>query len=239
MAAKLSRRDLFKTAGLGALALSVGCSSVGAGKMTKTNPIKRPLGYGLPKLPYPYNALEPGIEARVLKVHHGKHHAGYVKGLANTLVSLKAARDALNFARIKALSRNLAFTGSGHVLHTLYWYSLTPGGSDEPKGPLAAALERDFGSFARFKAHFLAATKKVEGSGWGVLAWDPMGERLLVLQCEKHQNLTVWGCTPMLVCDVWEHAYYAQYQNRRAEYVDAFFKLIDWAAVEARLVAVM
>jgi len=121
------------------------------------------------------------------------------------------------------------------VLHTLYWHSMTPGGSGGPRGDLRRMIDRDFGSFAAFKSHFLAATKAVEGSGWGVLAYEPMGERLLVLQAEKHQNLTIWGVTPLMVCDVWEHAYYVQYQNRRADYVDAFFGLIDWPGTAQRL----
>jgi len=245
MSAAVSRRNLIKSAGLGALALSVGCAGAARAIGPKGKPAKiskMPVGYKLPKLPYAYNALEPSIEARVLRVHHDKHHAGYVKGLNRTLKQLEAARNSADFSRIKGLSRNLAFTASGHVLHTLYWHSMTPGtpgGSPEPTGNLGAAIRRDFGGFAEFKGQFVAATKKIEGSGWGVLAWEPTGARLLVLQCEKHQNLTVWGCTPILACDVWEHAYYAQYQNRRADYVNEFVKLIDWPSVEDRLIDVM
>lgn len=114
---------------------------------------------------------------------------------------------------------------------------MQPSGPSEPGGEFRRVLERDFGSFGAFRAQFLAATKRVEGSGWGVLAYEPMGARLLILQAEKHQSLTIWGAVPLLVCDVWEHAYYAQYQNRRADYVDNFFKLIDWPAVVRRYAA--
>jgi Fe-Mn family superoxide dismutase len=191
--------------------------------------------YELPKLPYGFDALAPEIEERVLRIHYEKHHAGYVNGLNATLKKLEQARAANDFAQIKALSRDLAFHGSGHVLHTLYWNSMRPApGAPEPEGALRAALERHFGSFAAFKAQFLAAAKDVEGSGWAVLAWEPTDGRLLIVQSEKHQNLTIWGVTPLMVCDVWEHAYYLQYQNRRADYVDNFFKLIDWAAVVRR-----
>jgi Fe-Mn family superoxide dismutase len=198
-------------------------------------PARTPVPYTLPDLPYAYNALAPGIDEQVMRVHHDKHHAAYVKGLNTALDRLEKARVSGDMGEVKALSREVAFHGSGHVLHTLYWHSMTPGGSGEPKGELRKALDRAFGSFAAFTAQFLAATKDVEGSGWGVLAWEPMGRRLLVLQAEKHQSLTVWGVVPLMVSDVWEHAYYLQYQNRRADYVDAFFKLVDWSATAKRL----
>lgn len=220
-----------KSMGLGALALALG----GTANCRPASSAGKPGPYVLPKLPYDYGALAPGLEERVLRVHHTKHHAGYVRGLNATLDALENARGSGDMSQIKALSRALAFHGSGHVLHTLYWHSMTPEGSGEPKGELGKMIDRDFGSFAAFKTQFLAATKKVEASGWGVLAYEPMGRRLLVLQAEKHQNLTIWGVVPLMVCDVWEHAYYVQYQNRRADYVDAFFKLIDWPAVAGRL----
>ena len=120
------------------------------------------------------------------------------------------------------------------MLHSLYWVSMKAGGSAAPTGDLGVALKRDFGSFDAFAKQFAAAAKDVEGSGWAVLGWEPVGRRLLVLQAEKHQDLTIWGMKPLVVCDVWEHAYYAQYMNRRADYVDAFMKLIDWACASAR-----
>ena len=224
---------MIKTVGLGAFALTFGCSADGQ---------KAPAGggaYVLPKLPYAYDALAPGIDEGVLRIHHTKHHAGYVKGLKTTLQKLEAARTSGDMSRIKALSRALAFHGSGHVLHSLYWTSMTPGGSSAPGGALGTMIARDFGSFDAFKTQFLAASKKVEGSGWGVLAYEPMGGKLVVLQAEKHQNLAIWGVTPLMVCDVWEHAYYDQYQNRRADYVDAFFKLVDWPGVAKRLATVV
>jgi len=236
MSGSMSRRGMLKSVGVG-VATAALAGAGGASVFAQGRAVKSSLEYALPPLPYGYDDLEPGLEERVLHVHHDKHHAGYVKGLKATLAKLEAAREAGDFAAIKALSRDLAFTGSGHVLHDLYWKSMTPGESGEPKGELAAALARDFGSLAAFQAQFLAATKKVEGSGWGVLVYEPVGARLLVLQVEKHQNLTVWGCAPLLVCDVWEHAYYVQYQNRRGDYVDAFWQLIDWPGVAERLKA--
>jgi Fe-Mn family superoxide dismutase len=230
MSPSMSRRDVFKLVGFGALSLALGRTVSGQPVASARTPEL----YTLPELPYAPDALAPGIEERVLRVHHDKHHAAYVKGLNAALEKIEKARASGDMGEIKALSRETAFNGSGHVLHTLYWQSMTPGGSGEPKGELRKALDRDFGSFAAFTTQFLAATKDVEGSGWGVLAWEPMGKRLLILQAEKHQNLTIWGVVPLMVSDVWEHAYYVQYQNRRADYVDAFFRLINWSATAKR-----
>jgi Fe-Mn family superoxide dismutase len=174
------------------------------------------------------------IEENLLRIHHDKHHAAYVKGLNSTLEKLAEARSKGDMGQIRALSRDLAFNGSGHVLHSLYWLSMKPGKSSEPGGGLRDAIERDFGSFSAFKAQFLAASKNVEASGWGLLVHEPMAGRLLILQAEKHEDLAIWGSTPLLVCDVWEHAYYLQYKNMRDDYVDSFFTVIDWPAVESR-----
>ena len=193
--------------------------------------------YELPPLPYPYHALKPIIPEVVLRVHHQEHHAGYVKGLNRTLKLLAAARADGDYKYIRALSRDLAFYGSGHVLHSLYWASMTPGGSTLADGALRGAIVRDFGSFKTFRAQFIAATNAVEGSGWGMLAYEPAGERLVILQVENHQYLTFHGVVPLMVCDVWEHAYYLKYKNRRAYYVENFFKIIDWASVEKRYAA--
>jgi len=190
--------------------------------------------YVLPPLPYAADALQPQLDSETLTIHHDKHHAGYVKGLNRTLKQLAAARRGGDYEEIKALSRDLAFHGSGHVLHCLLWRCMTPGGAKMP-ADLAAAMKKDFGSAEAGVAQFAAATKAVEGSGWGVLAWEPMGRKLLVLQAEKHQNLTFWGVVPLLVCDVWEHAYYLKYQNRRADWVDAFLRIANWPFAAERL----
>ena len=233
MSEGLNRRDALKTIGFGAGMLALGAvaaaQNVGGGGGAKD-----PVAYELPKLPYAFDALAPALEERVIRTHYEKHHAAYVKGLNATLDKLAKARAAGEFADVKALSRDLAFHGSGHVLHSLYWTSMIPGGSGEPKGALGRAIDRDFGSFDAFSKQFAQAAKDVEGSGWALLVWEPMGRRLLVLQAEKHQDLTIQGATPIMVCDVWEHAYYAQYLNLRPNYVDAFMKLIDWNSTAAR-----
>jgi superoxide dismutase, Fe-Mn family len=186
----------------------------------------------LPPLPYPEDALEPYIDKETVKIHHGKHFAAYVDGLNKTLEKIEKSRKDGNFESIKSLSRDLAFNGSGVVLHWLYFSTIGPQAGGKPAGVLKQLIDRDFGSFDVFWNQFAAASKTVEASGWGVLVWEPFSKRLVVMQAEKHQNLTSWGVMPLLACDVWEHAYYLKYQNRRAEYVDNFQKIIDWKKVE-------
>jgi len=190
--------------------------------------------YRLPPLPYDYNALEPICDEKTMRVHHDKHHETYVKGLNAAMEQIEAARKGNDYAPIQALSEKLAFHGSGHVLHTLFWHSMSP---DKPEMPsnLARAIEMSFGSVQNAQSQFAAATKAVEGSGWGVLVYEPIAGRLLILQAGKHQNLTIWNTVPLLVCDVWEHAYYLQYQNNRATWVDNFMKIANWPFAAARL----
>jgi len=192
--------------------------------------------YTLPKLPYDYDALQPEYDAQPLKIHHTKHHAGYVTGLNQTLEKLQEVRKTGDYASVQALSRNLAFHGSGHMLHCLLWHSMTPGGKPMPAS-LAKAVEADFGTVEAMQAQFAAATTKVEASGWGVLAYEPVGRKLLVLQAERHQDLAIWGVVPLLVCDVWEHAYYTQYANNRGQWVAAFMKLANWDFAAQRYAA--
>ncbi len=193
--------------------------------------------FDLPPLPYPYDALEPNIDAETMRLHHDIHHAGYVAGLNTALKKLEEARASGEMALVKHWSREEAFHGSGHFLHSMFWSNMSPDGGGEPEGELAGAIERDFGRFEAFRDQFTAASNAVEGSGWGVLGYHAEADQLLVLQAEKHQNLTVQGVVPLLVLDVWEHAYYLKYQNRRAEYVNNFFNVINWADVAARFKA--
>lgn len=193
----------------------------------------------LPPLPYAVDALEPFYDAKTVELHHGKHHLAYVNGFNAALDKLTAARAAGDFAAVKALSREVAFHGAGHALHSLFWGNMKPGGGGSPAGELAAAIDRSFGSFAACSAQLRAATNTVEGSGWGILAAAPSGE-LAVLQVEKHQNQLLPGWSAILAVDVWEHAYYLKYQNRRTEWVDAFMDhLVNWEDVERRFQAVV
>ena len=190
--------------------------------------------YRLPPLPYDYNALQPYCNEKTMRIHHDKHHDTYVKGLNSALEQLEAARRDNDYAQIQALSNKLAFNGSGYVLHTLFWHSMSP---DKPEVPskFTRALESSFGSVENAQGQFAAATKAVEGSGWGILVYEPIADKLLILQVEKHQNLTIWNTVPLLVCDVWEHAYYLQYQNNRGSWVDNFMKIANWPFAAARL----
>jgi len=192
--------------------------------------------YKLPDLPYAYNALEPYIDEATMKLHHDKHHAAYVNGFNAALKKLEEARAKGDFASVQALSKLAAFHGSGHVMHSIFWEVMCPKEkSAEPKsGALSDAITASFGSLEAFKKHFSEAAKAVEGSGWAVLAYEPIGKRLLVLQAENHQKLTVQGSVPLLVLDVWEHAYYLKYQNNRGSYVDAWWNVVNWAEVEKR-----
>lgn len=189
----------------------------------------------LPELPYACDALEPYIDKETMTLHHDKHHAGYVAGLNAALDKLAAARESDDFAAVKALSKEVAFHGSGHFMHTIFWNNMKPNGGGEPTGDLLAQINKDFGSFGAFRKQFLAASNAVEGSGWGILGWHNGLGQLVVIQAELHQNLTVQGITPLLVVDVWEHAYYLKYQNRRPEYTTNFFDhLVNWDDVSER-----
>jgi superoxide dismutase, Fe-Mn family len=192
------------------------------------------MAHELPLLPYEYDALEPYLDEQTLRIHHDKHHQGYVSGLNEAEDKLQQARQAGDFANIRALSDALAFNYSGHLFHSIYWTNMSPNGGGRPEGALAEQIEKDFASFDTFRSQFLAATNAVQGSGWGVLVWQPLGQQLVILQAEKHQNLAQWGAVPIMVLDVWEHAYYLQYQNRRPEFTEGFFDVVNWSEVANR-----
>ena len=190
--------------------------------------------YTLPDLPYDYGALEPHLNGQILELHHGKHHAAYVAGANSTLDRLAEARDTGDFGAIVGLEKTLAFNVSGHMLHSLYWTMMSPDGGGRPDGELATAIDEDFGSFEAFHKQLSAATTLVQGSGWGVLSYEPLAGRLLVEQVYNHHENIVAGSVPLLAFDAWEHAYYLQYRNVRADYVAAMWKVVNWADVAAR-----
>jgi Fe-Mn family superoxide dismutase len=236
----MSRREALGALGLAATAGLAGTMLSSARALAQDAP-SGPVPYALLPLPYATNALDGFLSAEILELHHGKHHAAYVKGLNDALAALGEARRAAPgtpaFADVKSLTRAVAFHGSGHILHTHYWNSMSPQGGGEPGGRLKAMLEASFGTVDAFRAQFAGASKQAEASGWGILAYEPMGNHLLVLAAESHQQMAVQGAIPLLVCDVWEHAYYLRYQDRRAEYVDRFFEVVDWSYAERRLEA--
>jgi Fe-Mn family superoxide dismutase len=228
------RREFLKQVGIGGSAAMLTNSLLNADAPKMANVPIAAGAHELPALPYAYNALEPVMDAQTVTLHHDKHHAGYVKGLNTAEKMLQQARETNDFSLIKHWERELAFHGAGHILHTIFWENLAPKGGGEPTGSLAQAIVRDFGAFEKFKAQLMAATNAVEGSGWGILGFQPIFNRLAIYQAEKHQDLTEWGALPLLVIDVWEHAYYLKYQNRRAEFVTNIFTIINWQNVADR-----
>jgi Fe-Mn family superoxide dismutase len=190
--------------------------------------------YVLPDLPYDYGALHPHLSARIVELHHSKHHAAYVQGIKTALDRLAEARAADQWVTILGLESTLAFNLSGHVLHSVMWTNLSPDGGGEPEGALADAIAREFGSFTAMRNQMARAAATVQGSGWAVLAYEPLGDRLLVEQVYDHQGNVGQGTIPLLVVDAWEHAYYLQYENRRADYVTAMWNVVSWPNVAER-----
>lgn len=200
-----------------------------------TPPASVPIGgHRLPPLPYPYDALEPYIDETTMRLHHDKHHQSYVDGLNRAEKKMLEARRKQDFELIKHWEREAAFHGAGHYLHTIFWEAMSPEGGGSPGGALGAQIKRDFGSFEAFKKHFSHAAEQVEGGGWAILVWSPRSRRLEILQAEKHQNLSQWDVVPLLPLDVWEHAYYLKYNNRRADYIDAWWNVVNWPYVAER-----
>lgn len=194
--------------------------------------------YTLPELPYDYSALAPHVSARIMELHHSKHHQAYVTGANTALEQLEEARESGDLAAVNKLEKDLAFNLGGHLNHSVFWQNMSPDGGGRPEGELAAALDDAFGSFEKFQAHFTATALGVQGSGWAVLAWDRLGAKPLVFQMFDQQSNVPLGVTPLLQLDVWEHAYYLDYQNVRVDYVKAFWEIANWSDVAARFAAV-
>jgi len=193
--------------------------------------------YSLPELPYDYTALEPHISAKIMELHHDRHHAAYVAGANAALAQLEEARSEGAFGTINLLEKNLAFNLGGHVNHSIFWSVLAPDGGDRPEGELAAAIDEFFGGFDAFKAHFAAAATGIQGSGWAVLAWDAVGSHLLIQQLYDQQGNTVLDTKPVLLLDMWEHAFYLDYLNVKTDYVEAFWNIVNWPEVARRFSA--
>ncbi|MFC4598532.1 superoxide dismutase [Cohnella hongkongensis] len=208
-------------------------SSPGTAETAAGGPV--PIGrHTLPPLPYAYNALEPYIDEKTMRIHHDKHHLSYVEGLNTAEKKLAEARRTGNFELVKHWERELAFNGAGHYLHTLFWNTMAPRGGGKPTGALLEEIHRSFGSYDAFKKQFSEAAAKVEGGGWAILVWSPRSHRLEILTAEKHQNLSQWDVIPLLPLDVWEHAYYLKHQNDRAAYVKDWWNVVHWPYVAER-----
>lgn len=230
-----TRRTFLAAAGTGAAALVVGAPSLHA---IGFEPTPAPGKHELPPLPYSFDALEPHIDAQTMQIHHDKHHQAYVNGLNKAEEELAKARATEDYALIQHWSKQAAFHGGGHWLHSMFWKVMgAPGkqGGGEPTGDLLAAINDGFGSFSAFKKQFSAAAAAVEGSGWALLHYRHDDGRLIVMQAENQHKLSSWGTTPILGLDVWEHAYYLKYQNKRPDYVAAWWNVVNWSAVAANL----
>jgi len=193
--------------------------------------------YTLPDLDYDFSALEPHISGRIMQLHHGKHHAAYVAGANATLDLMAEARDKNDLTWINKLQKDLAFNLGGHVNHSIFWKNLSAEGGDKPTGELAAAIDEFFGSYDGFRAHFTANAMGIQGSGWSILAWDVLGQRLIIEQLYDQQGNLVAASVPLLMLDMWEHAFYLDYQNVKADYVAAFWNIVSWQDVQARFEA--
>lgn len=195
--------------------------------------------YKLPDLPYEYKDLEPFISEKLLKIHHDKHHAGYVKGANAILKETESTRIHGADFPIKATLKALSYNIGGHVLHSVFWPSMPPNGGGEPKGKLKKILEKEFENIKRFKEEFSSAAKSVEGSGWAALTYCKQTGKPIIMQIEKH-NVNIYPTFEILMAlEVWEHVYYLDYENNRGEFIDKFWDFVNWDNAEKRLKKVL
>ena len=190
--------------------------------------------FSLPDLTYDYGALDPHIAGEIMELHHSKHHAAYVAGANTALEKMADARDKDDFGPLVGLEKALAFHLGGHTNHSIFWTNMSPDGGDKPTGDLAAAIDDNFGSFEKFQAHFTNNAMSIMGSGWSILAWDSIGSKLVIVQLYDQQGNVPVGLIPLLMLDMWEHAFYLQYKNVKGDYVKAWWNVVDWANVQAR-----
>ena len=189
--------------------------------------------FALQALPYTENFLEPSMDQETVHLHYTFHHGDAVKAANKDLQMIKKAIEENSLDTVDYWTKKLSFHLSSHILHTIFWTNLTNKKSD-PSGNLLKQIQKDFGSYDKLKVLIAKTSKGVDGNGWGILGYQPYTQKLTVLQCENHEKLTQWGVIPLLVIDVWEHSYYLKYRNRRAEFVDNLFPIINWDNVAER-----
>jgi Fe-Mn family superoxide dismutase len=185
-------------------------------------------------LPYPDDFLEPYMDAETMKLHYTFHHGGAVKAANNDLKKIRESIDNNTLETVDFWTKKLSFHFSSHILHSIFWTNLT-NKQMMPGGELKKRIEKNFGSYDKLKTYIATTSKNIDGNGWGILGYQPYSDSLTVLQCENHEKLTQWGVVPLLVIDVWEHAYYLKYKNKRTDFVDALFNIINWDNVSQRL----
>ncbi|HZX74004.1 MAG TPA: superoxide dismutase, partial [Cyclobacteriaceae bacterium] len=233
----MDRKEFLKTGTL-VSAATVLSASTAFGKSLTSNNIDKLVdangNFVHQPLPYSENFLEPYMDAETLHLHYTFHHGGAVNGANKDLAMIKKAMDDNNLETVDFWTKKLSYHSSSHILHSIFWTNLTNKQS-LPTGDLLSRIVKNFGSFERFKALIAETSKNVDGNGWGILAYQPFSDGLTILQCENHEKLTQWGAIPLLVIDVWEHSYYLKYKNKRADFVDAIFNIINWDNVAQRL----
>jgi Fe-Mn family superoxide dismutase len=195
--------------------------------------------YKLPDLRYDYGALEPHISGQIMELHHDKHHSTYVKGANTALEKLEDSRSKEDFSNLALLEKQLAFNVSGHILHSIFWENMSPNGGGEPTGDLADQIGADFGSFDLFRQQMIQAASTIQGSGWALASWEPTTRRILVQQVHDHHGDHGQGTIPLLAIDAWEHAYYLQYFNVKADFFQAVWNVFNWDDVAQRLQTAM
>jgi len=185
-------------------------------------------------LPYSENFLEPFMDAETLHLHYTFHHGSAVKGANKDLQMIKKAMDDNSLETVDFWTKKLAYHLSSHILHSVFWTNLNNKKTD-PRGDLLKRIEKDFGSYDKLKMYLAKTAKDVDGNGWGILGYQPYTDKLTILQCENHEKLTQWGVIPLLVIDVWEHAYYLKFKNKRTDFVDNLFSILNWDNASQRL----
>ncbi|OIQ93651.1 superoxide dismutase [Fe-Zn] 1 [mine drainage metagenome] len=233
----MNRADFLKAGTLAGAASLLSTTNAFAQNLTD-NPIDKLAdangNFILQTLPYNENFLEPYMDAETMHLHYTFHHGGAVKGANKDMVMIKKALDENNLETVDFWTKKLSYHFSSHVLHSIFWTNLT-NKKTAPTGDLQKRIEKNFGSFDKLKSLIAATSKNVDGNGWGIVAYQPYSDSLTVLQCENHEKLIQWGAIPLLVIDVWEHAYYLKYKNKRADFVDALFNIINWDNAAERL----
>ena len=190
--------------------------------------------YNMIKLPYSYDAFEPIISKEAMKDHYEVLYKSYATKFNDTLKRISTARKENNYNNIKCLEKDLSFFGAGAILHEVFFRNITPIKKTIPKN-LINKINKSFGNFNSFINQFIESSTNIEGNGWGILGYSKTIDKLIILQCEKHQNLTIWDFKPILVIDMWEHTYYLDYQTKKKEYLTNIIKFIDWDIVDKRL----
>lgn len=233
----MNRKNFLKAGTLAGAATLIGTNNAFAQNLASNNIDKLADANGnyiQQPLPYNENFLEPHMDAETMHLHYTFHHGGAVKAANNDLIKIRKALDDNNLETVDYYTKKLSYHFSSHILHSIFWTNLT-NKKLSPAGDLLKRIEKNFGSYEKLKIYLSKTAKDVDGNGWGILGYQPYADKLTVLQCENHEKLTQWGVVPLLVIDVWEHAYYLKYKNKRSDFVDTMLQIINWDNVSDRL----